>query len=174
MATDINLHTTLLSGNERLLVDTNIWQYIFGIQASQNDHGYSDLLEQLVTKKNPLFINAQIISEYINLTTRLAFKSFKQANHINRNISYKKNYRPTPDFNTNYDLAIESVKSEILPLASLTTANNDKVQESIYDYTMYDFNDEIIINDAISNGLGILTNDKDYFDYPGRIKIYHL
>lgn len=174
MAINIDLHTVPLNGDEHLLVDTNIWQYIFGIQASQNDHGYSDLLGQLVTREIPLFINAQIISEYINLTTRLAFKSYKRANHVSRHFSYKRCYRPTPDFNTNYDLAIESVKSEILPLVEFTMANNKKVFESINEYTMYDFNDEIIINDAITNRLGILTHDKDYLDYPGEIKIYHL
>lgn len=164
-----------LISDSKILVDTNIWLYLFGIQSSWEDPGYTDLLDKLIRLNAHLFVNSQIISEYINTTTRLAYKQYIKRHKLQaKKFQYKRKYRPTGDFNTNYEIAIESVKTEILELAQLTNANNQKTVNSIEQYNMLDFNDELIVNDALQNDLFIMTHDKDYLDYPEEIGIISL
>ena len=34
--------------SDNVIIDTNVWQYIYGIEASENDYGYSDVVYEHV------------------------------------------------------------------------------------------------------------------------------
>lgn len=166
------LTTDQLTSDSRLLVDTNVWQYIYGVQASNEDPGYSDLLGTIEEKGIKLYTNPQIVSEYINLNVRIAYKAYKKSH---QNIyNFKKDYQPTEDFQRYYDDAITTIDGLILPYAELTPANNIKVTSPIKDHCLKDFNDEIIANDAFINHLSVLTHDKDYANFGLDLDVYRL
>lgn len=159
----------------KILVDTNIWQYLYGIQASHADPGYSDVFAQLLTNNNILYVNPQIISEFINLNVRLAYKQdLKDRNIRSYDYAFKRDFEKSPKFELYYDSAIGTAKEDILKNAKLTCPNNEKVLYPLESHHLLDFNDEIILHDAVENHLAILTHDKDYGDYPGNINIYRL
>lgn len=151
---------------------------IYGINSSRIDPGYSEVLGKMKEGNAQLFVNSAIISEYINTTTRIAASNYQrtvwQSEHRSKKFNYKQNYRPTKDFEENYFIAIESAKEEILKDACLIQISQSQISNALQCINMLDFNDQLIVNNAMDNHLSILTDDRDYLKIPTEINIFRL
>ena len=69
MAIEKDLNTYTLNQGETFIVDTNVWIYLFS-PFSTNSFGYQKFLSEAQNKNCKLFINSQIISEFVEPLTR--------------------------------------------------------------------------------------------------------
>lgn len=152
-----------------ILVDTNIWLYLFGPKNGDNDHGYGEFLQYSLDHGINLYLTPFIISEFINRTVRLEFAEFlADSDTDSSDISYKRDFRPTDRYNEIYKKSLDVVKDEILTDSNLLIPTNSITVSSLDNPHMLDFNDETIIRTAIDNNLNIATHDRDYYTFSNK------
>ncbi|HEK9257813.1 TPA: type II toxin-antitoxin system VapC family toxin, partial [Streptococcus equi subsp. equi] len=114
MAINVSLASYNVKERESFIVDTNVWIYLFS-PFSASTHGYDIFLADTQKKNCKLFVNSQIISEYVNVICRTAYQQYLRTNHLQqRNFKFKKDYQKTSDFDRYYKIAIDSVQNDIL------------------------------------------------------------
>lgn len=171
---DLNLYTFI--GKEKVLLDTNILLYLFGPFNGGNDYGYSSFLNDSLTANAKLYVNNQILSEFINRNCRLAYEQYLKNSQLSRNkFPYKKSYRKTKDFNYNYQLSMEIIETEILAISTIIDIKACDIDRTISEWQMLDFNDELILQGAKRECLNIVTHDTDFSQQNSNIPImsYH-
>lgn len=125
--------------------DTNVWLFIYGPVAGTNvrkQDAYSALLRDIIDLKATIYISSLVLAEYINAVLRIGFLNWKQKTR-NTTADYKRDYRPTEDYNNTLKDAI----SQIEDILKITQKKPD------------DFNS---IN--ISDVLGRMSNKADFND----------
>lgn len=145
-----------------ILIDTNFWLFTYNIFASKNDRHYSAVLDYISSAH--IYITDLIISEFIHTSVKIAFKNYKKNNNL-PNINYKQDYQITSDFKEQYQIAVNTVKDEILTLTNIEIIETKKhyLQNALTGPTgMLDFNDRVILQTALDNNFIILTDDADY------------
>jgi len=154
-------NSKLESGN--YLLDTNIFLYLLNDVQQKNDPGYSDIIYESVNLVGVnFFVDIYIISEFVNRDLRNSGYAYAKRNNIS-SYNYKRDYRSTKFFEETYRYSLNVVQNEILSLCSMSKPlNNDYLKSAIYNPQAKDFNDQLIINDAIQNGFSIITHDRDY------------
>lgn len=160
----LNLNTidTLPVGN--YLLDANVLLYLFDVIQGKNDPGYSDIIYNSTRENVEFFVNPFIISEYVNRLLRNAGFAYSEEKQIT-NYNFKRDFRPTDEFCEIYAYCMDSVKQEVLDLCSLSNPLDNHYIGTILDEKgVFDFNDLLIVCDAIQNNFSIITNDKDYFN----------
>ncbi|WP_125572350.1 PIN domain-containing protein [Lacticaseibacillus songhuajiangensis] len=155
------------SDKSHILVDTNVWTFIHSVQISNQDPGYADLLyNKIIPAGAHLYTSPLIIQEFVNVMTRAAWRAYrKRVNRDEDTCPYKKVYRRTQDFRNNYQLAIDIVKTEIIPRCTVISISPGMLNDSITNYSAQDFNDDLIMKCAEANGLIILTDDEDFTNH---------
>lgn len=167
---DLNLYT--FNGREKIILDTNILLYLFGPFNGGNDYGYSNFLINSITSGTELFVNNQILSEFVNRNCRLAYKQYLKNNGLKQwAFQYKRDYRETDDFKENYELSMEIIDTEILPISNLSLIDVSDVTQSLTSYQMLDFNDELILQSASRESFNIVTHDDDFFNLNSEVPI---
>lgn len=147
------------------LIDTNVLLYMYEPNQVKNDPGYNDLLMPKIHDPQwSFYINSHIISEFINSFVRNSYNAYLKKNNIvpSDRSYFKKVYRDTDSFRSSYKLALGTVKEEILNQFQLTTELTTNSIKTSLVTDCGDFNDQLIINSALQNKLGIITNDRDY------------
>ncbi|MFC6176329.1 DUF5615 family PIN-like protein [Companilactobacillus huachuanensis] len=149
--------------NGNYLLDTNIFLYLLNDIQQKNDPGYSDIIYNSTNSTDVnFFVDIYIISEFINRNLRNSGYAYARRNNVT-NYNYKRDYRSTMDFETTYKYSLDMVKNDILTLCGMSKVlNYDYLMNAIYNPQAKDFNDQLIINDAIQNDLIIITHDRDY------------
>ncbi|HEL2204187.1 TPA: type II toxin-antitoxin system VapC family toxin [Streptococcus suis] len=173
MAIDINLNNYTYSKGDSFIVDSNVWIYLYS-PFSTNTFGYENFLAEAQSKQCKLFVNSQIISEYINFICRTAYKQYLRTNGLNsRNFAFKRDYQQTLDFKHHYQLACESVKNDILSQSKLLPIKLWHVRKSLDSYhQLNDYND-LVYSKMLTNNLKIVSNDKDFGNHPEDIVWLH-
>ena len=173
MAIEKDLNTYTLNTGESFIVDTNVWIYLFS-PFSTNNFGYQNFLSEAQTKKCKLFINSQIISEYINVICRTAYEKYVRANRLNKSsFKFKRDYQQTTDFYHNYQLACESVKNDILKYCKISPIKLWHIRHSLNDfYQMKDYND-LLYTKMTKGKIKIVSHDKDFGNHPEDIIWLH-
>jgi len=173
MAIEKDLNTYTLNPGESFIVDTNVWIYLFS-PFSTNDFGYQNFLSEAQTKKCKLFINSQIISEYINVICRTAYEEYVRSNRLNKSsFKYKRDYQQTADFYDNYQLACESVKNDLLKYSKILPIKLWHIRKSLNDYhQMKDYND-LLYTKMTKGKIKIVSHDKDFGNHPEDIIWLH-
>lgn len=173
MTKKVNPEVIKFWNNENILVDTNIWLYIYGPEYVVAPKEYSNTFFNMLENGAKFYLNFSIISEFINRSTRLSYAAYlKSEGHPREEFDYKRNYRPTQHFKEHYDQAISNIQ-EILKTATVVQTNKESIENSVNHLSMLDFNDDIIIKDSLINNLNIFTADRDYLSYPDEnLKIY--
>lgn len=157
-----NLSTYVFSKEECVLVDTNIWLYLYPApsEPSKGYIRYSVAIKNIMTSGAKIFIDYHILSEYINRYLRIEW-----------NAQHKKNYRNFKDYrNSNIakpviDGVITNVK-RILSFCTLTALPADTLCIDNILNTMslknVDFVDAILTDICRTHNLKLLTNDSDF------------
>lgn len=173
MVIDTSLSDYNFKEKEEFIVDTNVWLYLFS-PFSVNDYGYSEFLSAALDKKCRLYVNNQIISEYINVICRAAYRNYLNNNHLNaRNFKFKSDYQKTDDFQNYYKIACSSVKDDILKYSKILPIKLWHIRKGLNQFdTMNDFNDLVYVQ-MLSKKLKIVSHDKDFGSYPGNIVWLH-
>lgn len=168
---DLNIYT--LNQGESFIVDTNVWIYLFS-PFSTNDFGYQNFLSEAQNKKCKLFINSQIISEYINVICRTAYENYVRANGLTKNrFKFKRDYQQTTDFYHYYQLACESVKNDILKYSKISPIKLWHIRNSLIDYhQMKDYND-LLYTKMTKEKMKIVSHDRDFGNHPEDIIWLH-
>lgn len=173
MAISKDLNTYTISPGESFIVDTNVWIYLFS-PFSTNDFGYQNFLSEAQNKNCKLFINSQIISEYINVICRTAHEKYLKANGLTKNrFKFKRDYQQTTDFYHYYQLAYESVKNDILKYSKISPIKLWHIRKSLNDYhQMNDYND-LLYTKMTKGKIKIVSHDKDFGNHPEDIIWLH-
>jgi len=173
MAIEKDLSIYTLNQGESFIVDTNVWIYLFS-PFSTNDFGYQNFLSEAQNKKCKLFINSQIISEYINVICRTAYENYVRANGLTKNrFKFKRDYQQTTDFYHYYQLACESVKNDILKYSKISPIKLWHIRNSLNDYhQMKDYND-LLYTKMTKEKIKIVSHDKDFGNHPEDIIWLH-
>ena len=173
MAIEKDLNTYTLNTGESFIVDTNVWIYLFS-PFSTNNFGYQNFLSEAQTKKCKLFINSQIISEYINVICRTAYEEYVRSNRLNKSsFKYKRDYQQTADFYDNYQLACESVKNDLLKYSKILPIKLWHIRKSLNDYhQMKDYND-LLYTKMTKGKIKIVSHGKDFGNHPEDIIWLH-
>lgn len=173
MAISKDLNTYTLSPGESFIVDTNVWIYLFS-PFSTNDFGYQNFLSEAQTKKCKLFINSQIISEYINVICRSAYEEYVRSNRLNKSsFKFKRDYQQTTDFYHYYQLACDSVKYDLLKYSKILPIKLCHIRKSLNDYhQMKDYND-LLYTKMTKGKIKIVSHDKDFGNHPEDIIWLH-
>lgn len=150
--------------NDNVLIDTNIWQYIYGIEASEEDYGYSEVVFEHIFGRCGVYTNNQIISEFIHSNMKLAWKRFCHENGYDlRSFDYKRKYQETDDYKSRFEYELNSVQHDILPNVEIIPIDEDIINKSLkMSSRLKDFNDRVIVQCAIEKKAKILTHDADY------------
>lgn len=174
MANAVSLSNYTFTGSEKFLVDANVWLYLYGPLNNQYDHGYSKIIPKVFDNTIKLFINDLIISEFVNRTCRLAYNKYLQKNQLNsQSCDFKKVYRNTQDFKDIYKLTIETIEQDVLTISTYVPVVKDDLFNGISNLSADDFNDELIVQTALSQGLSIITHDRDFHSHPADVSIFH-
>lgn len=173
MAIEKDLHVYSLNQGESFIVDTNVWIYLFS-PFSTDDFGYQNFLFEAQNKNCKLFINSQIISEYINVICRTAYEEYLKTNRLNKSsFKFKRDYQQTPDFSHYYQLACESVKKDILSYSKILPIKLWHIRNSLIDYhQMKDYND-LLYTKMTKGKLKIVSHDRDFGNNPENILWLH-
>lgn len=150
--------------SDNVLIDTNIWQYICGIEASEEDYGYSEVVFEHVFDRCGVYTNNQIISEFIHSNMKLAWKKYCNEHGLRlKDFEYKRDYQQTDDYKQRFNYEVESVQKEILPKVEFISIDQDIIDDALkIPSDLKDFNDRVIVQCAIRKKAKILTHDADY------------
>ena len=173
MAISKDLNTYTLSPGESFIVDTNIWIYLFSPFSTQT-FGYEEFLSSSQELNCKLFVNSQIISEFINVICRTAYGNYIRTNRYNRNqFKFKQDYQQTPDFATYYKIACDSVKNDILKYSKILPIKLWHIRDSLNDYhQLNDYND-LLYTKMLKDKFKIVSHDRDFARHPEDIIWLH-
>jgi predicted nucleic acid-binding protein len=151
--------------SDELFMDTNIWFYVYAPQSpdDRRTRAYSKALAKILTVRSRIFIDAMVLSEFINSYSRLAYNLFKPAGST---INFKE-YRQSPDFKP-IAKDIESSVRRILKHCQRTESGfSDCDIDSLlskYGEGNSDFNDQLMVELCKSKGFKLITHDRDFKD----------
>lgn len=153
------------SSKDRIIVDTNVLIYVYCPINSEAKEGivshYSMMLDKIQTSGATVFINSLIVSEFFNVWAKLDFKRSEFNN-------YKNEYRASDRFKTLQKRIFKEL-DKFLKNFNVTKIDDDFSKINLT--AMYkafpesDFNDLVIVNNALVHNCKILTEDGDFDQY---------
>lgn len=164
---DASDHTFFNS--DQIFVDTNIWIYLF-YPINNNDYGYSSVLQNMLDKKVQFYTTEQVLSEYVNRIVKSEFIRFRE-NQVGR-VDYKRDFRPTSEYKDAYDMAMDSIREDILPITKIVSLSPEDIYICCEKYKMLDFNDNLYLNLAIKNNFSIISHDRDFENIDEEFVLY--
>jgi len=149
------------SSNDDLLLDTNIWLFIYGPQKPNDSkvEAYSKALARILTARCKIYIDVLIVSEFINAYARIKWDVLGKPHKDFKKFRKSQDFKPIAQ-----DIAADAQQVlkhclriengfETLPISSL-----------IAEYALgdSDFNDQIIANLCKEKKLKLVTDDSDF------------
>lgn len=150
---------------EEFFFDTNIWMFLFAplAGAKQNKQkAYSKLLGDIISRKATIWINSQVVAEYINCCLRMEFDVWKR-NPENSSATFKHDFRQTEE----YKSTLGDVKSQISLILQKSTRIPDDfhaidIDEIISSMgTSLDYGDAVIVDLCKRKNYKLVTDDRD-------------
>ena len=174
MARFENMHFYRFMKTDDILVDANIWLRMYGPESIAVPGGYDEPFFNMLESGARVFINSSIVSEFLNTSLRSSYHAeLNKLNLTSKQFDYKKHYCPTDTFKQRYQTVMGILHEDILKNVELLPTSKKSLDKSIIDCQQdshrdyIDFNDEIIIHDALEHNLKILTADQDYQHFQG-------
>lgn len=161
MATEVfQIDSYEYTESDAFFIDTNIWLYINAPQppGDWKTRIYSKALAKILSAKSQIYIDALVISEYINRYARLAHELSKAS------ITFKE-FRQSPAFKSaakDIEISVKGIlkhcqKTEIgFPSCDINQLL------SKFGEGNSDFNDQLMIELCKSKGFKLITHDQDF------------
>lgn len=158
-----NLASYSFGPDEQVLVDTNVWLYLFpapGDPSHNFAQQYSTAFANLVSAQAKPILDPSVLSEYLNRYIRIEWEG-----------SYKSQYTKFKEFRNSYDFsavasAAETYAKKILSFCKIHSipANELDLNEALSDFSKggADFNDALLVDICKKRNLKLMTNDGDF------------
>ena len=151
--------------SEEFFFDTNIWMFLFAPLAGskqKKQNIYSSLFGEILSRGATIWINSQVVAEYVNRCLRMEFEEWKKKTS-NFGADYKRDYRPTDD----YKNALHDTKLQVAAILQKSHKCPDDfhiVNVDALISTMgntYDYGDAIIVDLCKRKNFKLVTDDGD-------------
>ncbi len=151
------------SSGEQILVDTNIWLYLFpapGNPSGNFARQYSSAFSRLVCAKAQPVLDPMVLSEYINRYIRIEWEG-----------NYKSKYPKFKAFRNSSDFSIvassvETFAQKIVSFCEVhpIPANELDLNQALVSFSagQVDFNDALLVDICKKRSLKLMTNDGDF------------
>ena len=144
----------------KLFFDANIWLYLYAPQdpVDPSVHIYSNVFNRVLKAKSQIYIDVLVVSEFINtcargkwrfVAPRKPFKVFRNSRH----------FKPIAK---NIAADVKQIMKHCSQIES--SFETLKIDDLLNDYAKgnSDFNDQVIMELCKSNGLTLITDDRDF------------
>ena len=160
-----DLSSYSFSSDEQVLLDTNIWLYLYPPPISSSNKfaaQYSKAFKALVSAEAQLVLDPMVLSEYLYRYTRIEF-----------NANYKSKYSNFKDFRNSshfskFASGVETFAKEILSVCQIHSipANELDLDQALSAFSAggEDFNDALLVDICKKRNLKLMTNDGDFQD----------
>lgn len=152
------------------ILDTNIWIYLYG-PYSEKDYGYSKILDQLLKNNCKILLPPIVSTEFVNRLCRQAFEIYKDGQ---KDLFYKRDFRPTPAYDIAFNLAIGILNEDILPITEFVSLEEADLSKSTKTPILADLNDDIILNIANRTNSVLVTHDRDFNKSNSNTEVFQL
>lgn len=158
-----NLSSYSFRSGEQILVDTNIWLYLFPAPANPMQRfatQYSTAFSNLVSAKAQPVLDPMVLSEYLNRYCRIEWEG-----------NYKSQYPKFKDFRNSSDFSavVASAQTFAKRIVSFCeihsiSANELDLNQALSDFStgQVDFNDALLVDVCKKRSLKLMTNDGDF------------
>lgn len=153
----------IFSANEKILLDTNIWLYLFPAPVGSSNKfasQYSAVFSRLIAANAQPILSPMILSEYLNRYIRIEW----QGGYIDNYPIFKK-FRQSKDF-THVAVSVNVFAQKILQHCQVheLAANALNLQQSLDEFATgkIDFNDAVLIDICKQSNFKLMTNDSDF------------
>lgn len=158
-----DLSTYLFSSGEPLLLDANVWLFLFPAPSGKPSSfagSYSTAFKNMLLAKVDLALDALVLSEYLNRYCRIEWDALHTTKHKNF-----KAFRQSPDYiPVGQGAALYAHK--IVKLCTLHDHpfSVSAVEQVLIDFECgdCDFNDGLFVESCRSHGWKFVTNDGDF------------
>lgn len=157
-----DLASYTFSAGEKILLDTNIWLYLFPAsgQPDRFAYQYSAAFTRLIAANAQPILSPMILSEYLNRYIRIEW----QGGYIDNYPNFKK-FRQSKDF-THVAVSVNVFAQKILQHCQVheLAANALNLQQSLDEFATgkIDFNDAVLIDICKQSNFKLMTNDSDF------------
>src|SRR5680860_123364 len=146
---------------DQLLLDTNIWLFIYGPQKPGDSKTaiYSQALANILAAQSRIYIDILIVSEFINTYARLKWRL------VAPQINQFKAFRRSPDFKPVAQDIAADVKRVLKHCSRIENGFEAlDIDRLIAEYAVgdADFNDQVIAALCKRKGLKLVTDDGDF------------
>jgi predicted nucleic acid-binding protein len=151
------------SSSDALLVDANVWLYIYGPQApgDRRARDYSQALKWILKAGSTMFVDVLVLSEFVNRYARLEFGLWKQTSGT----AEFKDYRTHRDFRPVGKAITAALRSILKQTRRIETGLESIDTHSFlnhYEAQCPDFNDQLLVELCRRNALKLVTHDGDF------------
>ena len=158
------------SEGECLFIDTNVWIYVNPISPRARNAEFSEVysagIESMVSARSILMTNVLILSEYLNLFSRISWRTrFRDRPEQYDSYQHYKDFRRSNDFRGVARSAVGYTR-RILAMTKwiAETPSRQEIDETLDDFVLgkMDFNDCAMACLCRRNGWKIVTHDRDF------------
>lgn len=158
-----DLSSYSFSFGEQILVDTNIWLYLFPAPGNPQQsfaRQYSAAFSRLVSARAQPVLDPMVLSEYLNRYCRIEWEGNFKSQYRNF-----KQFRQSSDFQK-IALSAHIFASKILSSCQIHSIPADKLDfnQALADFKsrQVDFNDALLIDVCKKQNMKLMTNDADF------------
>jgi len=157
-----NLTTYTFTKEESLLLDANIWLYLFPAPSDKSTYAsanYSAALKSMIQTGTQLVLDALILSEYLNAYCRIEYKANAPQGMTFKQFRNSANFLKVGTTATGYSKKILSLcqrHNNVFVSADIKQVLGD------FEIGIYDFNDGLLADSCRQNGWKLVTHDGDF------------
>jgi len=160
-----DLSSYSFSSNEQVLVDTNVWLYLFPAPGNPRHNfakQYSVAFANLVSAQAQPVLDPMVLSEYLNRYVRIEWEG-----------NFKTTYLKFKDFRNSHDFSSVASSAETFAKGILSfcqihsvPANELDLNLALADFSSgnVDFNDALLVDICKKKNIKLMTNDGDFQD----------
>jgi len=157
------LSTYRFRETDRLLFDANIWLFLYSPQYGPNDNRvriYSAALKRVLAASSPIFIDALVLSEFINTWARFTYNKLPAPAKPKDFKAYRNSLAFKPVAKAISD-ACRRILRHATRIDSEFSSLDIDAALSGYEAGKLDFNDYVLAELCNTKGLALVTHDAD-------------
>lgn len=162
-AETVDIRSYIFSRDDRLLLDANIWLYIYGPVAYSGwfTDVYSTALRKMRTCGSEIFLDVLVFSEFINAFARLEYNQMEPSKKPKDFKEFRRSaaFKPVAE-----EIAVNAKKISSMALRSDSLFKTMDIRALLTEYEAgdSDFNDLMLAETCKSKGLALITHDADF------------